>query len=310
MRRAIAVVLPLTLAGCGLPPAVTILSYALDGFSLFSTGKTIADHALSVASKRDCAVWRVVKSENVCHEFKEGEKSILVAAAEEWERGSEIVGQTEPEALPAGTVATATAFDPVVVPSFMDGLITGVDGIMQVEDPIEVPPMAFALPMNGPVGLAARPMASTRKSPQRASTRSWTRPADPPKTVAPAEAGRRMAVVRPDRRIPPQARGRARAPAPRTADKALVIGSFSQRANAVLVAVKWRDLEPEIVRAKVRGKVVYRVVTGVSGRAQFASRLRRLKSGGVTDAWTVPVCGAAQSWPAASCIQLRIKAVI
>ena len=65
MRRAILLIFPLILAGCGLPPAVTIASYALEGISFLSTGKSVGDHALSVVAQRDCAMLRVVKDELV-----------------------------------------------------------------------------------------------------------------------------------------------------------------------------------------------------------------------------------------------------
>jgi hypothetical protein len=40
----------------GLPPAVTLASYAADGASYAATGKTVTDHGISVATGRDCEV--------------------------------------------------------------------------------------------------------------------------------------------------------------------------------------------------------------------------------------------------------------
>ena len=62
------VTLALLLSGCGLPPAIMVASYAIEGFSLIATGKTITDHALSNAMQQDCALFRVVKGRQVCHE--------------------------------------------------------------------------------------------------------------------------------------------------------------------------------------------------------------------------------------------------
>lgn len=60
--------LALLLGGCGLPPAIMVASYAIEGFSLIATGKTIADHAISNAMKKDCALFRVVRGRQVCLE--------------------------------------------------------------------------------------------------------------------------------------------------------------------------------------------------------------------------------------------------
>lgn len=57
----------LLLAGCGLPPAVVIASYAIDGVSYLTTGKSVTDHALSAVAQQDCALHRVITdSGNVC----------------------------------------------------------------------------------------------------------------------------------------------------------------------------------------------------------------------------------------------------
>lgn len=57
----------LLLAGCGLPPAVVIASYALGGASYVTTGKGVTDHAISAVSGQDCALHRMVtEAGNVC----------------------------------------------------------------------------------------------------------------------------------------------------------------------------------------------------------------------------------------------------
>jgi hypothetical protein len=69
-------------AGCVLPPPATIASYALDGVSFFSTGKSVSDHAISAVAEKDCALWRVVKGERICREYRDGERGLLAAFAE------------------------------------------------------------------------------------------------------------------------------------------------------------------------------------------------------------------------------------
>jgi hypothetical protein len=61
--------LPLLAGGCA--PAV---SYGADGISLVKTGKSTSDHLISMVSKKDCALWRMFRNENVCHERPPGAK--------------------------------------------------------------------------------------------------------------------------------------------------------------------------------------------------------------------------------------------
>src|SRR5207302_3285872 len=63
--------LPLMAGGCA-PAAVTAASYGADGVSLADTGKTTGDHFTSMVTKKDCAFWRVLRNQNVCHE-REGD---------------------------------------------------------------------------------------------------------------------------------------------------------------------------------------------------------------------------------------------
>ena len=60
------VVVPLFLAACAAPLPVKIASWAIDGLSYLSTGKSIADHGISAIARKDCALWRTVKGEQVC----------------------------------------------------------------------------------------------------------------------------------------------------------------------------------------------------------------------------------------------------
>jgi hypothetical protein len=59
--------LPLAAGGCA-GAAVAGASYGADGVSLVESGKTTTDHFASMVSKKDCAFWRVLRNEKVCHD--------------------------------------------------------------------------------------------------------------------------------------------------------------------------------------------------------------------------------------------------
>jgi cell division septation protein DedD len=66
---------PLFLSGCGLPPAVTIASYAADGVSYLVTGKTVTDHGISAATGQDCAViGHLIEGKPVCGASERGKE--------------------------------------------------------------------------------------------------------------------------------------------------------------------------------------------------------------------------------------------
>lgn len=83
MRKSLAVIgLPLLLGGCGLPPALTAASWALDGFSYLVSGKSVTDHAISEVAAQDCALFRIVQGSEVCEEYEvDGDPGLTLTAA-------------------------------------------------------------------------------------------------------------------------------------------------------------------------------------------------------------------------------------
>ena len=64
--------LPLMTAACGVPIALTAASYGADGVLLATTQKTGADHLVSMASKKDCAIWRTFRNIPICKDREAG----------------------------------------------------------------------------------------------------------------------------------------------------------------------------------------------------------------------------------------------
>lgn len=62
----------LSTAGCGAPPLIVGASYAADGGLLAASNKTSTDHLMSMVSKKDCALWRVIRSRAMCTEREDG----------------------------------------------------------------------------------------------------------------------------------------------------------------------------------------------------------------------------------------------
>jgi len=64
--------LSLLTGGCGAPLVVAGASYAADGGILAASNKTSTDHMISMVSKQDCAMWRVLRGRAVCKEREAG----------------------------------------------------------------------------------------------------------------------------------------------------------------------------------------------------------------------------------------------
>ncbi len=62
----VALGLPMLTGACGAPVAVAAASYGADGVSVVESGKTTTDHFASMVSKKDCAMWRVLRNRSVC----------------------------------------------------------------------------------------------------------------------------------------------------------------------------------------------------------------------------------------------------
>ncbi len=121
----------ISLSGCGLPPIITIASIAMDAASYASTGKSVADHGLSLVLQRDCALLRVVEGA-VC--VAEDEAGPEVALAE--------LDETPGSPMPAGpgdeTPIRLTAWAPEADFGMLD--------IAFVADPMITPARAATAP--------------------------------------------------------------------------------------------------------------------------------------------------------------------
>ena len=107
------VLLPLFVAGCGLPPAVTIASFAIDAISLAVSEKTVADHALSQIAQKDCAMWRGFTGDELCID---GDSTFAIAAAD----GQPTAGGADSADLVSLTTASGPTEDELMNLAMLD----------------------------------------------------------------------------------------------------------------------------------------------------------------------------------------------
>lgn len=109
-HRYLLVLAPILLSGCGIPPAITIASYVINGISYAATGKSVSDHGISAVAGRDCATWRVIKGENVC----KGDPSERAdpAPVDEGQQATLPTGEPAPMVASASSTSPSTAAVP------------------------------------------------------------------------------------------------------------------------------------------------------------------------------------------------------
>jgi hypothetical protein len=109
------------LGGCALPPAITIAQYALDGISYVATGKSLTDHAISFALRKDCALMRIVQGMEICVDpVSDGEHRVLVAVLpreESWGDGVSLAIADDPMLLPPDLAALTEGLGATVAPA-------------------------------------------------------------------------------------------------------------------------------------------------------------------------------------------------
>ncbi len=300
MRRAILVISPLILAGCGLPPAVTITSYALQGISFLSTGKSVGDHALSAVAEQNCAMWRVVKDELVCREYRNGERGVLVAFAETWENGvpggdSEIIdaeaGPMENAWRETSSVVQTAAADPVLIPSAMSHLLPALDGVASVAPTLRADATTFS----------GRPLTG-QTTPDGTANRAAENENDLILPVPPAFQWKPVITIESQPVVAVAAAKPAAVPDKPIGTTVLIVGSFRKKNNARRAAGSLQSLRPVVVPARIEDKTFYRVVAGPFAPAAIKRRKGALKSAGVVDVWSAKLCHSGQETP--GCVSL------
>jgi len=78
IRIIVSIGLLFLLGGCAMSSGMVALTYAATGVSYVSSGKGIADHALSASADKDCAIHRVIEGKDICEREDRGKEGTLM----------------------------------------------------------------------------------------------------------------------------------------------------------------------------------------------------------------------------------------
>lgn len=321
MRKLWILLLPLLLAGCSVPPAYQIASWALDGFSFIISGKSVSDHAISVVVQKDCAMWRIVQGDEICAESVPTEiEGVMVAKRPDiGDDGGEIsqqeldeIGARLSEVAPAagGERRVASAAAPALPSNLPFGTpltlaenYVGHGPLPEVKQTL--PAMTSAQPFGRP-GLtyyapSDKPVLGAVPRDDALSTATTNTSALVPARVvlrqlAALEVADDVTVAG-----EPGAYGRA-ALAAAVADgsrrlaaaagnaKYLVLGSFRVRENAEKLSAGLSGFDTFVARAGVRGEVYHRVLARPSSGESVADLKRRYVEATGGESWVIALC--------------------
>ncbi len=287
MRMNLALIgIPLFLGGCGLPPAVSVASWALDGISYLASGKSVTDHAISEVAQQDCALFRVVQGRELCEaniddtQTAEGPQiaDATVTVEERWQDSSDI----------------ALFDDPLVVPVEVAGFVEGFGpGTVAVDD--RQPAATFA-------PLATAPLAATRVEAEISAGRfddaaPKSRPAYLNTPIYEIALSRPQAPSP----VPAAVQGSDEPTSSNPFEVMSVVGSFGSIDNARKQAGRYASLGAEVRSTRVDGRTWHRVLVDAP-----LSTVRQL---GAVDAWALRVCNADGTLPPCGPMELTSAGV-
>ena len=258
--------LPLLLGGCGLPPAISAASWALDGISYLASGKSVTDHAISQVAQQDCALFRVVQGRELCEaevddiQTAEGPQ-IMVAAAPQGDNWQ-------------GSDGTVPLDDPFVVSvevaSFVEGFGPGTVAVSDRQTAA-----TFA-----PVATKWRETGASRDRFADAAPKS--RPAYLNTPIHDVALSRpQVPAWLPSRQTQGQSSVQSHVVS--------VVGSFNSIDNAWKQADRYASLGAEVRSMRIDGRTWHRVVVDAP--------LSRVQQMGAADAWVLRICNADGTLP-------------
>jgi cell division protein FtsN len=281
LRRWMPLAVFIPLSGCALPPALVIASYAADGMLLASSGKTSTDHLLSMAEKRDCAVWRVVKNEPVCHDFADGRDPY-----EEWRDPGEVqlAVQSTDAGFPADLGEDMRRRDQAM----RDAQIAREEKAQRIllAQAGGGQPVTSARDITGPSNRSMSDVSSAPLPAVSVPPAPVAQPA-PAMPVAAQQVAPAPIVAAP---APQEAPAAITAKAGKSGRTYVVLGSYKVEDNAKRIARQHQTLKPTLQTVTVRGERYTRVVAGPFTAAEAAALKQRLKGQSV-DAFTANACG-------------------
>jgi len=269
----------LLLGGCALPVPLQIASWVLDGVSVLTTQKSVADHGISLLAEKDCAVWRGVVEGEFCRD--EIDPTVMVAD-----------GGRKPE-FDAGFNEKSNVLSPVSRVPVTDTALKQQVIVDRREVGVKFSHAMSRAKVSAPRRVqGAQPVQAVR--------------GDVPSSEAPIETqaqGHSVVAAKWSPPIKPKIHGTVP-----VGGIYFVIGSFRSQQNALRLSGRHQRYAATTISAKLDGKKIYRVVVGPIEKGKGKTVHKNLRNTGLTDTWAIRV--NASEWTVAGPIPRRNTASV
>ena len=290
-RFLITVGLPLVLGGCGLPVGIQIASLLADGISFVTTDKTLTDHGISAVAKKDCAIWRGLKGEDICRNSDLDALSVA-AAAEPMPGDFEDLAETPAETVETGELQAAKA----TIEDLESGTESTEAQVSRLSAPEVEEPAAVELSVADPVGdqtsgipIRVSEIAPVSVPASVAREETETKNAIPPIPTIPLVAD--LASESPSLALPlapitpiPERASDLPAGKPQ-GGTFLIIASYHRAGDAKRFARGQSAFDTTVLAGRAKGRSVYRVAVGPVAKARREEVRSDLVDAGFTDVW-------------------------
>lgn len=309
------VILPMMVAGCGLPVQAQVASLIADGISMLFTEKTVTDHGLSMVAGKDCAVWRGVTGNEFCRDHDDA-----VMLAEGPDEAIDADNTQDGETVIAPPVKSVSLLVPIQAPVKLTPKVEIVESASIDNDSIDNDEaearlghsiIEVTVDDDGVLQLAQAPQEAQTSQVAQASqvtkdeadgapmisqVVSIPLPAPPPQRAVSLdinmdndETGSRLAHAE----TPPVLEA-----TPPTVDNTIeavvnrgglhfVLASFSVADNAKRLALRNSALSAQVVTARINKRAMHRVVVGPFMPEQKNALRGRLAAAGFGNAWAL-----------------------
>ncbi|MDH5750607.1 MAG: SPOR domain-containing protein [Rhodospirillales bacterium] len=251
----------LLVAGCAAPLPLQVATWALDGLTLMTTGKSVADHGISLVAQKDCALWRGVTDGQICQDYPEEGVAVAKAPSNELTTSQAVNISWNQPRVTNTEVTQLASLAPEAGYS---------DSSRQALEVLPAPK-----PKNTRISKllksADRVLRETRKPVSKPAHQQYVR-----STPLLASKSAKNADVQ------------------RKGEMFYVIGSFSLKAYADRLAERHVKLDASIVSSEKNGRSLYRVVIGPFAQYEKKKFRRKILRAGIYDAWVTNI--DASSW--------------
>jgi len=273
----------LFLSGCAIPVPLQIASWALDGLSVLTTQKSVADHAISIAADKDCAVWRGFTEGQICREIDDNTATAVADAGTTPDTLALADPENLPESLNVGDIDELPGF----VTASGSELIAEDDTALTDKDR-EVASLT-ALPETGEddpgENISGSVLSATRAAVDGDILAEINVDTDTSETVG-YNASRQPAPVVQTASIVAE---KQKVNSGVNAGIYYVIGSFRNFDNASRMQKNHSNLSPQILTARTNIKTTYRVVVGPTRTDTMKYIYHSIAQAGITDTWAIRV---------------------